>query len=339
MAGDSVKFGSLGQTNFESLEKETLKVNPFPNILNEEEFRQAQREGENFLENYNKEQDKDVQYMLDRDYAMSATMTRQIQSAFNIKYLAGKISEDFSDTIMVEDPVFTSEQKRKIATLEKSFAQIKTTTNAFDETVEDFALDLIYEVDPSGKGIVMSIAGEKVRKAKKKLGRENNSDIIGLDTGVFIEEQGLPIVISRKNEAHDVEVQPTHRWLQKPKSKEEMTEMLRTIRGRKISIVTGIAIYYQVLQQGHGMTHFDKVETEVEIRALSDQEITDFVEINWEVGQQISGGVDFTTFGREIVVGTPPEYDQAIVPEKYLKKLWAQTQIIKRAAQLAAVSK
>lgn len=329
--------GMSARVSVEGQAIEQLRVNPFPNILSQEEFKEAVADGQNFWRNYMHTLEEEASEKSHQDNTWGLYATRLAQDAFRKSFFEGKITEDYRDTILAEDPVFSTTDTRKIATITGAFEGMTAVRGDYDETISPQDMYELYRDDPSGRSIVRSIAREKIRHLHYSLPMEDLSrtkDILGTDVGVLVPDDKIEMLVS-ENELDDP-VQPTNRFLQKPSSREEMKQMLKWVSGKSITVITSIAIKYQILSEGGPIAYRNlDVEVEVPIKKLSDEEIDKFVDVHFEIGRNIAGGVDYTSYGSEIMeTGIPLKYEEVITPTKAMKKLWAEVQVIKRSAQI-----
>lgn len=80
------------------------------------------------------------------------------------------------------------------------------------------------------------------------------------------------------------------------------------------------------------------------IKHLNENDIIDFANKYFEEGRNMAGGVDYTSFGKEILQNPDSLTNESIyllkgAPINDIRKEWAKTQIIKRAAHKEILKK
>ena len=321
----------------EGLSKEQILINPFSGILSEEEFRAAVQEGTRLIPDIASELQNEARELSDvRGDHYGAIGARERYEDFIRSANEAKLTEDFSDTILVEDPVANTSQGRKSDELLNAFSGVSFDSSEYPEVLHPDDQYFIYANDSSGHILTEKFAGKKNLFLRNKLAGDNEKYLIALDTLVFVPDNKLRSIPDPERRLPPVK--PESKYLAKPKNKEEMTKMLEDISGKIIEIVTGISINYKVLKDSH-IDETALVKKSIKIKILSDKEIGDFVEKYFEQAKNIAGGVDYTSYGAEITEdGQAVEYEEIIVPVKEIKKLWARVQVIKRAAHLYIMS-
>ena len=317
--------------------KENLEINPFPEIFSEDEFLEIKKEGENFLKDYIKGRDAHINSLVDSDYIYSAYLDRMKLDKTEESIVKGEITENYENTIISQDDVTLSTlSEQKIETIEKFFKGIDSVDPEYNEELDSGEMFYCYEEDFSGKDVIEYIAGKKAYLASKKL--NSSQDIIAMDTGVFVEnenQESLP----NPNPNIKSEIKPSHAWLRKPKTPEEMEQMLKNVSGKETEIVTVVSVLYKILKDSSGFLNYNKDEIKLKIKKLSDNEIKEFVDAHFEEGKNITGGVDYTTYGKEILED-PEQINEEIIPilkgapVDTIRKNWAKVQIIKRMSQI-----
>lgn len=317
--------------------KENLEINPFPEILDEDEFLKIREEGKNFLKDYLEERDAQINSLVDSDHIWTAYLDRMKLNKTEENIAKGEITENYKNTIISQDNATLSTlNQQKIKTVEKFFKDINSIDPEYDEELDSGEMFFCYEEDPSGKDTIKYIAGKKAYLALKKL--NSSQDVVAMDTGVFVKDENQESLCDpNPNIKNDIE--PSHAWLRKPKTPEEMEQMLRNISGKEVEIVTAVSIAYKILKDDSGFLNNSANEIKLKIKELTDDKIKEFVDVHFEEGKNITGGIDYATYGKEILED-PEQINEEIIPVlkgapvNAIRKNWATVQIIKRMSQI-----
>ncbi len=78
--------------------------------------------------------------------------------------------------------------------------------------------------------------------------------------------------------------------------------MMSEINGKTVEVNTAIAIGYRILKDRGWLTQTKLVEIRLPIKQLSEEETNDFIEEHFEEGKNTSGGIDYASFGQEILL-------------------------------------
>lgn len=317
--------------------KENLEINPFPEILNEDEFLKIKEEKKNFLKDYLEERDAHINSLIDSDYIYSAYLDRMKLDEMEKSIIKGEITENYENTIISQNNITLSTlNQQKIETIKNFFKDIDSIDPEYDEELDSGEMFFCYEEDPSGKDVIEYIAGKKAYLASKKL--NSSQDIIAMDTGVFVENENQES-LHDPNPNIENDIKPSHAWLRKPKTPEEMEQMMKNISGKEVEIVTAVSVLYKILEDSSGFLNNSTDEIKLKIKELTDNEIKEFVNAHFEEGKNITGGIDYVTYGREILKDQEQINDEIIpilkgAPVNIIRKNWATVQIIKRMSQI-----
>ncbi len=319
--------------------KEELTVNPFPDIIDNEEFEKTKKQGRAFLRDYFKEEQDKINEDLDNDHFWSAYMGKMDLNDLIDNLSEGMIKESYEHTIFSQDKtLMATTQNRKISIARKFFENIRSVDPEYDEKLNSYEIYECFKEDISGKTALEHIAAKKALFAAKKIKSDSSVDIISLDTGVFVKSDNIAEIIDPRLGAKD-SIKPTHISLKKPGSREDMRQMMSEINGKIVEVDTAIAIGYRILKDREWLTQTKLVEIRLPIKHLSEEEINDFIKEHFEEGKNISGGIDYTSFGKGILLDPESlsEEDADILigaPIRDIREEWAKAQIIKRAAMI-----
>lgn len=317
--------------------KESLEINPFPEILNEDEFLKAKTEAKDFFKNYLEKRNDHINNLINAGHIYSAYLDRMKLDETEKNIAKGEITENYENTIVSQNNATLSTlNQQKIETIEKFFKDIDSIDPEYDEELDTDEMFSCYEEDPSGKDAIEYIAGKKAYLASKKL--NSSQDIIAMDTGVFVKNEDQEN-LRDPNPNIEKTIKPSHAWLRKPKTPEEMDQMLKNISGKEVEIVTVVSVLYKILKDSSGFLNYSTDEIKLKIKELTDDEIKKFAEVHFKEGKNITGGIDYVTYGKEILED-PEQINNEMIPilkgapVNTIRKNWATVQIIKRMSQI-----
>lgn len=118
----------------------------------------------------------------------------------------------------------------------------------------------------------------------------------------------------------------------KPKTPQEAMEMIKTVRGKEITVVTGVVAVGEALR---GFLKYieSKVETKVRLRAdITDKEIEQYVRENYkEEVSTSSGGIDYAGVGAQFIEEIEgPQDNLKGAPKEEIYKTIAKLHLIQR---------